>query len=91
MADDLDTPPISFNRQIATLDVGGSVATARRILRSAPEAGDIASIKAKMRSSINPAVSKARKKHDCEFVTDTGDFVTQDGHIMAVVTVTRVG
>jgi hypothetical protein len=91
MADEPDTPPISFNRQIASLDIGGTVATAKRVLRSSPEAGDISAIKAKMRSSINPAVSKARKRHGAEFVTDTGEFLTQDGHVVVVVTATRVG
>ena len=91
MADDTDSPPISFNRQIATLDIGGTVATAKRVLRNSPQAGDISGIKAKMRSSINPAVSKVRKRDNSEFVTDTGEFLTQDGHVVVGVTLTRTG
>lgn len=90
MADDTDLAP-SFNRQLAALDVGGTVAVAKRILRSSPEAGDIGAIKAKMRASINPAVSKARKKHDAEFCADSGDYVTTDGHIVVTIAVTRTG
>ncbi len=89
MADEPDCPPVSFNRQIAALDVGETVATAKRILRNAPEASDISAIKAKMRASINPAVSKARRKNNAEYETDTGEFLTQGGHICVVVTVTR--
>jgi hypothetical protein len=80
----------SFNQQLAALDVGASVAVSRRVLRSSPEAGDIAAVKAKIRASVNPAVSKARKKHNAEFCADSGDFVTQDGNIVVVVSVTRL-
>ena len=92
MADEPDSPPVSFNRQIGSLDVGETVATAKRLERIAPETSDISAIKAKMRASINPAVSRARKRYEgMEFVTDTGEFLTQDGHVVVVVTVTRIG
>lgn len=90
MADEIEAPP-SFNRQLAALDVGETVAVAKRILRSAPEAGDIGAVKAKMRASINPAVSKARKRHTFEFIADSGDYVTTDGHIVVTIAVTRTG
>lgn len=90
MADEIEAPP-SFNRQLAALDVGETVAVSRRILRSSPEAGDIGAIKAKMRQSVNPAVSRARRKHDAEFRTDTGEFLTDDGHVVVVSAVTRTG
>lgn len=90
MADDTESPP-SFNRQLATLDVGETVAVAKRVMRSSPEAGDIGSIKNKMRQSVNPAVSRARKKHNAEYVADCGDYLTQDGHIVVVISVTRTG
>lgn len=82
-----DEPPISFNRQLGALDVGGTVATARRSTR---DSLDIPAIKAKLRSSINPAVSKARKKHESEYRTDTGEFLTDDGHVIVVCAVTRL-
>lgn len=85
MADDTDCSPIPFNRQLASLQPGETVATARRI---AP-GGDISGTKAKLRASINPAVSKVRKQTEGEFVSDTGEFLTQDGHAVVVVTVTR--
>jgi hypothetical protein len=88
MAEETEAPP-SFNRQLASLDVGGTVAVGRRILRSSPEAGDIGAIKNKMRQSINPAVSRARRKHSREFTADCGDFLTQDGHIVVTIAVTR--
>ena len=90
MADESDCPPISFNRQLAALDVGETVAKAQRILRNAPEAGNIPAIKAKMRQSINPAVSKARTRHSSEYRTDTGEFLTEDGHVVVVSAVTRL-
>lgn len=90
MADETESPP-SFNRQLARLDVGETVAVAKRIIRSSPEAGDIGAIKNKMRQSINPAVSRARKKHDAEFIADCGDYLTQDGHIVVTIAVTRTG
>lgn len=85
---DIDTP-ISFNRQVNTMGVGETVAVGRRILRSSAEAGDISAIKAKMRNSVNPAVSKVRKRGESEFCTDTGEFLTQDGHVVVVIAVTR--
>lgn len=90
MAAEPEQPALSFNSQIARLSVGETVATAKRILRDSPEAGDIGSIKAKLRSSINPAVSKARKRYNMEFVTDTGEFITSDGHAVVVITATRI-
>lgn len=89
MADDNDSPPISFNRQIAALDVGETVAVAKRLMRH--EATDISAIKGKMRNSINPAVSKAKRKHITDYQTDTGEFLTQDGHVVVAVAVTRIG
>lgn len=91
MAEEAESPPISFNRQITTLDVGETVAVSRRIMRNSPEAADLSAIKAKMRNSVNPAVSRARKRHNNEFQTDTGEFLTQDGHVMVVACVTRTG
>lgn len=87
MADEPDSPPISFNRQLAALDVGETVVSAKRLLRQS--ADDIPAIKAKMRQSINPAVSKARKKHSAIYRTDTGEFLTEDGHVIVAVAVTR--
>lgn len=81
----MDEPPIPFNRQLANLDVGETVATAKRLAAGS----DISSAKAKLRASINPAVSKARKQHEREFVADTGEFLTQDGNVVVAVTVTR--
>ncbi|WLJ71169.1 hypothetical protein [Sphingomonas phage Carli] len=89
MADEPDSPPISFNRQIAALDVGETVAVARRVRRE--EAHDISSVKGKMRNSVNPAVSKAKRKHGTDYCTDTGEFLTQDGHVVVAVAVTRIG
>lgn len=90
MAEENESAP-SFNRQLAALDVGETVAVSRRILRSSTEAGDIGGVKNKMRQSVNPAVSRARKKHNAEFIADCGDFLTQDGHIVVVIAVTRTG
>ena len=90
MADEIEAPP-SFNRQLAALDVGETVGVSRRILRSTPEAGDIGAVKAKMRASVNPAVSRARRKHEAEFVADCGEFLTQDGHVIVTIAVTRTG
>lgn len=89
MADEIEAPP-SFNRQLAALDVGETVAVAKRILRSSPEAGDIGSIKNKMRQSVNPAVSRARKRHTAEYIADCGDYLTSDGHIVVTIAVTRL-
>lgn len=88
MADDLEAPP-SFNRQLAALDVGETVAVSRRILRSSPDAGDLGSIKNKMRQSVNPAVSRARKRNSASYTADCGDYLTQDGHIIVCIAVTR--
>lgn len=88
MADEPESPPISFNRQIAALDVGATVAVSKRVMRH--EAHDISAIKGRMRGSINPAVSKAKKKNQTDYQTDTGEFLTQDGHVMIVVAVTRI-
>lgn len=90
MADETESPP-SFNRQLAALDVGETAAVARKILRSSPEAADIGGVKNKMRQSVNPAVSRARKKHNAEFTADCGDYLTQDGHIVVTIAVTRTG
>lgn len=87
MADAPDCSPIPFNRQLANLDVGETVATAKRLDRST--ANEVSAVKAKLRASINPAVSKARTRLGHEFTTDTGEFVTQDAHIVVVATVTR--
>lgn len=90
MADEIEAPP-SFNRQLAALDVGETVAVSRRIMRTAPEAADIGSVKNRMRQSVNPAVSRARKRHNAEYVADCGDYLTQDGHIIVCIAVTRTG
>lgn len=86
MAEELEAPP-SFNSQLASLDVGLSVGVFRRILR--PEATDIGTVKNKMRQSVNPAVSRTRKKYAREFVTDCGEFLTTDGHVIVALAVTR--
>ena len=91
MAEQAESPPPSFNQQLAALETGETVATSRRLDRCHPETKDISAIKAKLRQSINPAVSKLRKTGQMQFVTDTGEFITQDGHVMVVVAVTRLG
>lgn len=90
MADETEAPP-SFNRQLAALDVGETVAVSRRILRTSAEAADIGAVKNRMRQSVNPAVSRARKRNSAEYVADCGDYLTQDGHIIVCIAVTRTG
>lgn len=90
MADETELPPISFNRQLVALDVGDTVTTSKFINRATSESYDIPAVKARMRSSINPAVSKAQKRHDRVFRTDTGEFLTVDGHVVVVSAVTRM-
>lgn len=91
MADEetITEPPISFNRRLASLDVGDTVSISRRILRCSEEAGDLGGVKTKMRQSVNPAVSRARRKHHFDYVADVGDFLTTDGHIVVTIAVTR--
>lgn len=88
MPDDTESPP-SFNRQLATLDVGETATQSRRIARQ--EATDIQATKNRMRQSVNPAVSRARKRYGFDYVADCGEFLTQDGHVIVCVAVTRTG
>ncbi len=91
MADEetITEPPISFNRRLASLDVGDTVSISRRILRCSEEASDILGIKDKMRRSVNPAVSRARTKYGYDLVVEGGDYNTSDGHIIVTLAISR--
>lgn len=94
MLEALDEPttgpkPEAFRRQIAALKTGESASKAQRLALGSPEAADLAAFMRKFRISIDSEVSKQRKSSGKEFVVEQGSIMCNNGHVLAVVVVTR--
>lgn len=91
--DELDTPAIpnadSFSRSVANLEIGQSVSMTRRIAHDDPEFQEVGAIKRKMRSTVDPIVSKAKNRLGRYYIVESGHYMTQAAAVVAVVTATR--
>lgn len=78
-------------KAISTLDIGDSVAVARRIeIKYGFEDGAIERHKRQVRGNLDKQTDRARKMHkDRSFKVENGSFITQDGAYVMVAVVTR--
>lgn len=80
----------SFNEQIRMLKKGQSLAKAERFPVNDPPLEGINDVLARMRRTVNAAVSRVRDATDGMFRVESGVLVTNNNEAMiAVVTITR--
>lgn len=82
----------SRQSQIEALDIGESIAIARRIdLTMGCDPDDLSEMNDRIRGIMDQQVNRARRKGVNDFKVETGRFVTRDGSLMLVAVCSRIG